>query len=347
MSNEFAPGEFHSGFFVRDPFWHKLGNVIDDFPEDIDEGMELAGHDFEVTEHEIATLAPVGVLAVGDADWTPETDGLAIVPDWEKVQGWKALRKGEDGPLLNVVRSSYEVIQNRVGWELVYAIVGAGAKIETAITLKEGALCSVLAWLDEPVHIPGDEQLIFPYLNVSWAHDGSASLSGRSTNIRTGCWNTQSAAELLGKRVGVEFNFRHTKNVLDRVDEAKAAISGTRKGHQEYVELATELATLPVTTRQREIFVQEFIPTPPDAIISDRVKRNIEDARTGLRSLFDGPTIPEAHKLTAYGLQLAGVEFLDHLRGYRTQDTLYGRSLLRNEPAKGKLVKLARECALA
>jgi phage/plasmid-like protein (TIGR03299 family) len=339
--------EFHSGFFVREPAWHKLGNVIDDFPEDIDEGMELAGHDFEVIEQDVATFAPVAALAVGDAGWTPETDGLAVVPEWEKVPGWKALRRGEDGPILNVVRNTYEVIQNRVGWELVYAIVGEGAKVETAITLKGGALCSVLAWLDEPIQIQGDDAYIFPFLNVAWAHDGSASLSGRSTNIRTVCWNTQSAAELLGKRAGVEFNFKHTKNVLDRVEEAKQAIAGTREGHQEYIELARELADLPVTPRQREIFVQELIPTPPEGFISDRVKQNVEDARTGLRDLFKGQSIPEAHRLTGYGLQLAGVEYLDHLRGFRNQDTLYGRQLLRAEPLKSKLVKTIKEVALA
>jgi hypothetical protein len=64
-----------------------------------------------------------------------------------------------------------------------------------------------------------------------------------------------------------------------------------------------------------------------------------------VRRLFDpsNASIPEAHKLTAYGLRLAGVEYLDHLRGFRNDNTYVGRQLLRQEPAKAKLGRLIEE----
>jgi len=66
-----------------------------------------------------------------------------------------------------------------------------------------------------------------------------------------------------------------------------------------------------------------------------------------VRAIFDGPTIPEAHRNTAYGLVQAGIEYLDHLRSYRNSDTYLGRTLLRDEPLKRKLVPMVRELAAA
>lgn len=322
------PAYFTEGFMVREPAWHGLGTVLDEYPGR-EEAMRLAGHDFEVGEEPIATPGRI-------------------------VDGWKALVKesadpddATNGSVLNVVRSTYGVVQNSVGWDIVDAIVGEGAKYETGITMKDGAVCSVLAYLPEPTQVPGDNSDILPFVNVSWAHDGSAALTARATSVRTVCWNTQSAAEAQGKRLSTDFTFRHTSKVMDRIEDAKMAIQGVRDSHEEYMELARELATIPVTTSQRELFVTQFIPMPPEALISEKVMANVEQARTGLRNLFEGESIPDAHRLTAYGLHLGGVEYLDHLRGYRTKDTYFGRQMLRNEPAKAKLTGLIREVVKA
>jgi len=81
--------------------------------------------------------------------------------------------------------------------------------------------------------------------------------------------------------------------------------------------LSSELATIPVTVPQRELFVTQCLPMPPQALVSERVVRNVEHGQAVVRNPFQEPTIPEPHKLTAYGLRLAGVEYVDHLRGYR------------------------------
>lgn len=327
------PAYFDCGFAVREPMWHGLGTIVEEYPGR-EEAMRLAGHDFIVTEQ------PVEIPATFD-----EHGAYPAKP----LTGWKALVKDAgtedetDGAVLNVVKDSYTVIQNETGWDVVDAIVGEGAKYETGITMKNGAVCSVLAYLPEPTVIPGDDSEILPWVNVSWAHDGSASLTARATSIRTVCWNTQSAAEAQGKRFGTDFTFRHTKNVMERIEDAKEAIAGVRTGHEAFIEIARELAKTPVTAEQRELFICTLVPMPPEALISERVMQNVEDARTSIRLLFGGKTIPEAHELTAYGLHLAGTEFLDHLRGYRNQETYFGRSVLRAEPAKMKMARIIRE----
>jgi phage/plasmid-like protein (TIGR03299 family) len=263
------------------------------------------------------------------------------------LKGWKALEHSTEGNVLNVVRSSYEIIQNSVGWDIVDAIVGEGAKYETGITLKDGAVCLVTAWLDEPVTISGDDSVTLPYLVVRWTHDGSGSLVARSTSVRVVCANTDEASAAEARRNKTEFVFRHTKHVSKRIEDAKLALRGVRDDFAAFTALSEELARIPVTREQRELFVTSFLPMPPEALISDRVVSNVETARAAVRNLFNGPTIPEAHKLTAYGLRLAGIEYLDHLRGYRSTDTYVGRQLLRTEPAKVKLTGLIKEVVKA
>lgn len=345
------PDYFDAGFSVREPMWHGLGIVLSDYPGRED-AVRLAGHDFEVVEIPMVRLGRE--LSI-EEDLPDEYASLgAGYYEASTALGWKALeykaaREEDplDGSLLHVAREDYGVIQNSVGWDIAEAMLGEGAKYETGITLKGGAVCSILAYLDEPITIPGDDSTILPWLNLSWAHDGSGALSVRPTSIRTVCWNTQSAAEAEGRRNDVEFTFRHTKKVMERIEDAKLAIQGVRGAHEEYLVIAQELAEIKVTKSQRSLFVSELIPMPPEALISDRVKGNVDEARGKVSALFDGPTIPEAHRLTGYGLHLAGGEYLDHLRGWRNKETYFGRSMLRREPAKAKLSTLIREVAKA
>lgn len=347
------PAYFHEGFMVREPAWHGLGVILDDYPGR-EEAMRLAGHDFDVIEEPI--MVPGRVLS--EDEELPETYGVygGEYREARDAGAFKALvkvsaRGAEDkshGSIMHVPGKDYGVVQNSVGWDIVDALVGEGVKYETGLTLGEnGAICCVLAWLDEPVTIPGDDSIILPFVNVSWAHDGSSAIKGRPTSVRTVCWNTQNAAEAQGLRTDTEFTFRHSKNVMARIEDAKMVMRGISAAHEAYVELARELAEIPVTENQRELFVTEFIPMPPDALVSERVKGNVETARTKLRGVFDSPTIPDPHRLTAYGLHLAGGEFLDHLRGYRSSDTYFGRSMLRREPAKAKMTHLIREVVKA
>lgn len=320
------PAYFESGFVVREPAWHGLGHVLQDFPTR-EEGMILAGHNFTVVER------PVVIQG---------NSGFKLAADWK---GLVKSMPGDPthGDIMNITKETYGVVQNEIGWDIADAIVGEGALYESGGVLKQGAVCWVLVWLDEPVKIPGDDSVTLPFCNVSWSHDGTSAVSARATSIRVVCWNTQSASEMEGKRLGTDFTFRHTKNALQRIEDAKMAMKGIRANHEEFVALATELAETPITAVQRELFVSEFLPMPPEALISDRVEKNVDTARAAIRALFDGPSIPDAHRFTAYGLHLAGVEYLDHLRGSRSQDTMFGRQLLRNEPAKAKLHTLIRE----
>lgn len=343
------PAYFNEGFFVRKPAWHQLGTVLDEYPGRED-AIRLAGHDFDVT------AAPLFARF-----------GSPEAPVYKEVPGWRQLiatsngdRKNPfHGNLIHVARDSYAVIQNTVLYDFAEALLDQGFKYETGITLKDGALVALTLILDEPIRLRGDDSLILPYLSLSGAHDGSGALKGRSTSVRVVCANTESLAEAEGKRLGTDFTIRHTQKWADRVEDAKKAITGVRKDIESYRVVMDELAQQPVTKSDRDLFASALVLDQKVASVprfkadvakgaySARVQSNVEEARASVLRLFDGPTIPEAHKLTAYGLHLAGVEYLDHIRRANNDATRVGRSLLRDEPAKARLTPLIREIAAA
>jgi phage/plasmid-like protein (TIGR03299 family) len=324
------PAYFTEGFSVRVPMWHGLGVILNDFPG-WDEAYVLAGHDFTVEEQDVFIKAERPIF--GD-------NSLVTFP---KLPGYKAVTNSKTGSVFAVHNSTYEVIQNPVGWELAKLLVAdSNVRVETAGVLKDGAVCWALLSLDEPFTVDGDNSPTYPFVTVSWAHDGSAALRCFPTSIRVVCWNTHSMAVDKAEADGRAFTFRHTKNVADRIDDARDVMAGVRASSAQFRELANELAAITVTDRQREQFVTTFLPQPL-GVISDRVIDNMLSDREGLRAIFDSPTMPEAHRNTAYGLVEAGVEYLDHIRGSRNAGTKFGRTLLRPEPLKAKLVPMVRE----
>lgn len=327
-------------YSVRTAPWH-LGTgtnvlMLDTAPETRMARMAAAGQDWTVLEEDVYRKLTREIQTSGG--YVAESTTFPTIP------GWKIITRSDTGAILNVPRDSYEVVQNVVGHEL-YEILAKGARLDdgTGGTVKGGAVCYLAARLDEPAQVNGDPSPIFPYIVVTWAHDGSGAIQARRTSVRVVCWNTLSLAEAESARSGRQYTFRHTARVLDRIEDAKRVIAGAREDAAAFIELANELAAIPATDTQRELFVERFIPAPVADVVSDRVRANIDEARAKVRGIFDSPTIPEAHRNTAYGLVTAGVEYLDHLRGYRNSDTYLGRTLLRDEALKARLVPMVRE----
>ena len=92
-------------------------------------------------------------------------------------------------------------------------------------------------------------------------------------------------------------------------------------------------------------------PISTRPIASDRVKSNVERERAKVNQLFltsgEKATIPDAHKLTAYGLFQAGGEYFDHLRSWRTKDSYVKRTLLTQSSEKANLRRTIAEAVAA
>jgi phage/plasmid-like protein (TIGR03299 family) len=326
------PANVESMFSVRQMPWHREATVLQDYPGDWAEARKLAGLDWDPITTEVYALADLA------ADGTPR---------YEPIDGWKCIARSDNGTVLSLNRDTYTVISHGEMGEIVEAVLAQpNVQWETAGVLDGGRAVWCLALLDEPVNLPGDDSLTLPYLAITNRHDGTAACALRATAVRIVCANTFRAAELEGERTGATFSFIHKSSWRNRIEEARQAVTGARAEMRRYTELASELLAIPVTPRQRELFVTEFIPLPPDGLITDRVARNVEEARNALRLLFTSPTNEQiAH--TGYGLVQAAGEYLDHVRTARSWETRLNRTLIRPEPLKHRALSLVREVTAA
>lgn len=328
-----------TAFTVRKPAWWDTTGQFDlDYYPGRDEAMKLAGHDWDVV------LAPTARLA------RKRDTGEKY---WKTVEGWNTHVRSDNGVELTVKPDSFERIPNSLAYDVAeWVLEHTPFQYQCGIAMDEGRQNALTLVLDDPIQIRGDRALIFPLVALSWAHDGSGALKLRSTSIRNECQNTVSASEAEAKAAGTDFTFRHTKNVRDRIEDAKKAIQGVGPAFDIFREKMEELAALPVTPEQRDLFVSTIIGDR-DGILSQssttsaRVKSNLHKERTKINALFMGSTIPEAHALTGYGLFLAGGEYFDHLRAYRTKDSYVKRTLLSDNPAKANLARTIREVVAA
>jgi phage/plasmid-like protein (TIGR03299 family) len=317
-------------FSVRQMPWHQEGLVLGDYPGTWAEARVLAGLDWEPVT--------TGVYAIASVD----CDGT---PHYEPIDGWKSIARSDTGTVLSLNKDSYTVISHAEMGEIVEAVLAQpNIHWETAGSLDHGRAVWCLALLDEPVELPGDTSPTLPYLAITNRHDGTAACALRATAVRIVCANTFRAAELEGERTGATFSFIHKSSWRNRLDEARQAVTGARTEMRRYTELAQHLLGISITPRQRELFVTEFIPLPPQGLITDRVARNVEEARAALRLIFESKTTEQVAG-TAYGLMQAAGEYLDHVRTARSWETRLNRTLIRPEPLKHRALSLIREVA--
>jgi phage/plasmid-like protein (TIGR03299 family) len=326
------PANVEAMFSVREMPWHREGVVLEEYPENWDDVRRLAGLDWD------PQVEPVFSLEGVDEDGTPR---------YAPIEGWQRIVRSDTKNTLWINQDSYELIDHDAMGQIVEAVLALkNVKWETGGVLEEGRSVWVLALLDEPIELPGDHTVTLPYMAMTNRHGKPGACTLRATAVRIVCGNTFRASELEGERTGTTFSFKHTKNWRDRIEQAKEAVTGTRREIAEYVEMATSLLGIRVTPAQRELFVAEFIPMPPDGLVTDRVVRNVETARKALRDILASETTaPVAH--TAYGLIQGAGEYLDHVRTARTWETKLGRTLLRPEPLKAKALTIVRELVKA
>jgi len=326
------PANIESMFSVRQMPWHQEGIILADYPGDWNQARKLAGLDWDPITTEVYALTDLDV------------DGN---PHYQPIGGWKAVSRSDNGAVLSLNRDTYTVIDHGEMGEIVEAVLAQpNVKWETAGVLDSGRAVWCLALLDEPITLPGDASATLPYLAITNRHDGTGACALRATAVRIVCANTFRAAELEGERTGTTFSFIHKSSWRNRIEEARQAVTGARKEMRRYAELAHELLAIPITARKRELFITQFIPMPPDGLVTDRVARNVDEARNALRLLFDSATNQQIAG-TGYGLVQAAGEYLDHVRTARSWETRLNRTLIRPELLKHRALSLVREITAA
>lgn len=327
--------ERDSLFTVRKPAWHSLGTVLPEYPTK-DEAKAIA-HPWEPVSEPLYRAVPYF-----------DEDGMPQVR-YEEVESHVANVRSDDGGLLGVTSTTYQLVGNAEMYDIAEALeaeAGGDVMYETGGSLKGGAKVWLLLRLKEPLVIGRDSlTATIPYYSLQNAHDGSGAFRGQATMTRIVCDNTAQMADLDARQRGTEFSFHHTTSVGQRIEEAKDALRGWRESVETFQMLSNHLLLQPVSTAGAKEFMLRFIPEPVGDVISDRVRNNIARAREDFWGVYTGQT-NESITGTAYGLVQASIEYQNWVRTAQTDETRFSRAYLTRDKLTTKAVEMAQEAAL-
>lgn len=319
-----AGHHFNTSFAVREPVWGAAATIVGDYPGDKDTARQLAGHAWEPVETGMCIQEPDGTL----------------VP----VPGSKAIRRNDTMAVLGTCAETRESIGIGDMYDLVETLVDQPElKWEAGGTLGGGRQIWVMCKMDEPMEVPGDSSRVYPHLTVINRIVGPGACSLEWTTVRERSASCLGMTELTG-RPPLRYQLRHTKNWKQRAEEIQVAVRGVQQQTAEWRFAAAYLAAKPVSQVQRQAYLAEFVPMPPEGIISDQVRDNVLDARRQISTILDSRSC-DGISDTAWGLVQASAEYLDHVRYYRSVESRFKRCLLRPEPLKRKAVEIAVKLA--
>lgn len=333
------PAYHDSGFVVRVPAWHGLSTVLEAAPTDWAEARRIGGLEWEP---EAAPLYRIAARRTSPAD-IQLPDGQFMV----LIEGQKAMVRNDTGEELGVVGKDFTPVLNETMGELLEAFVGAdgAAQYETAGSAMGGRIVYATVKLDEPFRIIGDESLTYSMAAFLNGHDGNLSTKVLPLDFRVVCANTANAAAMLGDRTGLQYVFRHTATITERLEEVKGALANMRAEGLKYREVCNQLAVVKMSDGQITEAIERFVNMPKAGTSTERVRDNAAEAVSTIKGYLSGPTTSDDHRRSAYGLFQAMTEYLDHGRAYKNQDTYVRRTLLTTEGGKTKALRLVTKVA--
>lgn len=244
--------------------WHGLGSVVESMTAK--EAMVLGGLDFEVG------LAPLY------AEIKPAIESPAGIWGWKgnhfkNVSTNFATYRKDTNDIFGVVGSRYEPVQNTEAFAFFDSVIGEGhAEYETVGALGNGERVFITAKLPSHLHVGKDT--IDKYLLLTMAHDGSGAVNVLFTPVRVVCNNTLSLAL---NRATNKVSIRHTKNALNRLEDAKKILGIAEKNFETLEQYFNRLSHLKITDEDAQnIFKTSFNLIPQeDGKLSTRAKNKL------------------------------------------------------------------------
>lgn len=260
--------QYDSMFSVREMPWHKLGVVLDDYPQSIEEALLASGLEWRVDQSPI--YIPVNEP---DASFTPVEDFVANI-------------RADTKQVLGIVGSDYQVVQNAEAFAFLDTLIQSDLHFETAGSLHNGRRVWVLARKPDHIEVGGDD--VATYIYVANSHDGSLSVTAAVTPIRIVCANTLGFALRKSERdASRTFKFKHMGNLDLRFEEAREVLNLTLNYEQAFKDLGDKLAQERMTTPAFERVAKSLVGLPDEAL-GDRAVANREEAADAMTQIFKG-----------------------------------------------------------
>ena len=232
------PHEIETMFSAVETPWHRLGNVTEGALNSA-EAIKMAGLDWTVSLRPLLTNSEMTNTLID------VKDNFATVRD-------------SDESVLGVVGKRYEPIQNSQCFDFLDRVLpDFDAKYETAGSLYDGRVVWMLLNLGQDV-VVGEDKIV-PYLLLTNSHDGSTAIKAMTTPVRVVCANTLALAV---NNFQSSFSFRHTKNVENRIEEARNSLELSYKYVDGFTEEVEKLIDQQVTTDKFNEMVDLLMPLP-------------------------------------------------------------------------------------
>ena len=276
--------------------WHGLGTVIDEEAVTAAEALTLAGLDWTVE------LVPTAQF-IGYDDET----GEAI---WDEMPNKFSAQRSSDLRSVGTVGGRYNTLDNVDAFAIGDDILAQreGTNWITAGSLDDGSRVWMLAKLPKTIKISGmDDEAIQQNILIANSHDGSSPVSASITNVRVVCSNTLTLALHGTPRT---FKVRHTKNMTNRISEAKRVLGIADAYGAKLQEVGTSLINAKFSDAEFEAFLESLAPTKgKDEGRSLTMAHNKQEA---IKSLYVHKPDLQNIKGTKWGALQAVVDYNDH-----------------------------------
>lgn len=260
--------------------WHGLGVIVQDAPTPA-EALKLASLDWSVQQ------APLAAKMVDGGELAVPTHVLNY--------------RGDTQGFLGVVGAGYRPIQNQELADFCEALAEAGdeVRVESAGSIRNGQ--KVWFLLKGESFSVRDKDEVQPYICVSNGHDGWTALRCTPTTVRVVCSNTlhmvipsHEAEGRISKVKEARFVAHHTSTIMERIEEAKAALKLYGKALDATRQVIDQLAAKDVKREDvqqffLECYTRDFgvIPVNPQNKVEQNARDRAMDACNQMFATFD------------------------------------------------------------
>lgn len=301
-----------AAFFADAPAWHGLGEVVEGAQTALDAGRLAHLNGWDIRTVPLYASDPENTKAKGLAART------IIVPD-RFVGNLRTNPFTGQPEILGVVGSRYEIVQNEDAFAIADSIIeeSGGANFETAGSLNDGRQVFMSIKLTGRDLLVGGEDAHDLYLVIWNSHDGSTAMYAMVTPVRVVCQNTLNAAIRQAKR---RFVLRHTRNVMQRIDEARKALELTWKYAETFKAEAERMLATPFSEADFKAYTEALVPDPKSD--AEGWIRRAQGARSAMTDLFLHAETTEFGRGTAWAAYNAASQYADWVRPSKKRDVL-------------------------
>jgi phage/plasmid-like protein (TIGR03299 family) len=232
-------------------------------------------------------------LTVDDAykralDWTVTKRPVFVDTGWDLVQDENrcAVVRQDTGQILGHHSDSYGTLQNSVLRDLGNALKSVGdVYAKSAGGLFGDKVTWLLCKLGEDRYFADSDERLQSYLALSTSHDGSLSLTARTTSVRIECMNT---FDMHMQGTSAIVTLRHTSKVEDRIAQATKVIE-TAYDHQNALDdqIRELLDTEYSRTQYHNVLVPKIAGDKPET--DGRALTLWEGRKDGLLASYERP----------------------------------------------------------